>query len=152
MSPGQLQQSLIGYILKWIDKYGFPTVAIVLLYFDFIQPLKEERKEMQVILSQIIATQAKVTEQIVENQKITISNQHQIMSNQKDIMNSSRTMIRMLEEHNLKVHVSPEEREEELRKYLDKNECMLDPESQLEIREHLNLTESPEILDLSKVH
>lgn len=150
MTPRQAQQNLIGWVFKWIDKYGFPTVAIVFLYFDFIYPMKEERREMTKVVSQVVATQAKMTDQIVENQRLTIENQHQIINNQKDIMNSSRTMIRILEEHNLEIHTKPEDREKELRKFLERGECLADPELQLEVLEHLNLT--TDLLESTKVN
>lgn len=156
MSPRQLQQTFFSWIFRWIDKYGFPTVAIVFLYFDFIYPMKEERKEMTAVISTIVVTQAKMTEQIVENQKKTLENQDKIMSNQKDIINLSKLMIRMLEEHNIKIHIAPEDREKELRKFLEENECMLDTESNTEAPKSLNLTrnksESSDLLDPSRVH
>lgn len=122
----QRQGEIINKIFGWINRYGLPTVAVVFMYFNFIYPMKAEREEMSRSLNTLALVQLRMSEQIADVQKDIISNQRTMLDNQKDIFNSNKRIIRLLEEHNLKEHTDPADREEQRRKYLEENECLLE--------------------------
>lgn len=116
-----------GWAINWINRYGFPTVAVVFLYFDFIRPLKDERNEFNQTITSVMSNQTKLIEQLVDYQATNLKKQEALLSNQEKMMKNQEAVIdsvKALSEY-MKGFIEAEKilKQTEPRKIQDPNEC-----------------------------